>query len=253
MALFEPRKGANDIYVFDLARGVRSRLTAGLANNKNPVWSPSGNRVVFSSDGDGMYDIYARADDGATPAQAIWKGGDDKTPSAFSPDGKWLLAGQYSAKTDFDLWLLPANGEGKPQLLIGTEEQDGEATFSPDGSWILYSSGAPGHGEIYVRHFPTGRSVQVSTNGGSFPWWSTDGSEIYFGTTAHDMYAVPFRATGSTPALGKPALLFHRSKGLRFWQPSHKPGRFLGATPSAPEESIQVVNYVTGWSEKLPP
>jgi eukaryotic-like serine/threonine-protein kinase len=111
---FDSKKGACDIYVYDIARGIRSKLTGGLANYDQFIWSQSGDRILFSADGDGMYDVYAQADDGATPAQPVWKGGDDKHPTSVSPDGRSLLASQYSAKTKTDIWLVPMDGTAKP-------------------------------------------------------------------------------------------------------------------------------------------
>jgi Tol biopolymer transport system component len=246
MMKFEPKKGAYDVYVYDLTRGVRTRLTSGLSNNTGPVWAPSGDRLFFGSDGDGMYDVYARADDATTPAQPIWKGGDDKGANSISPDGRTLIGDLFSAKTKNDLWVLPADGSGKPQLLVATDDDETSARFSPDGKWILYMSSTGSHRSIYVRAFPTGRSVQVAAEPGGNPAWSADGTEIYFLSEKNDQFAVPFHAAGTTPELGKPILLFHRPRMMWSWQPSHKPGRFLGMTPSSPEETVAYVNYVQG-------
>jgi Tol biopolymer transport system component len=251
MAKFEPKKGAYDIYVYDIARGVRSRLTSGLANYSGPLWTHTGDRIIYAGDGDGMYDVYQQPDDGATPAQTVWKGGDDKHPSDISPDGRWLLAMQYSAKTKSDIWLVPLDGSGKPSPLIATNEDDNSARVSPDGKWIVYMSSQSGRGETYVRAFPNGRSVQVSIDGGDSPFWSPDGSEIYFVSRDVNVMAVPFHAAGSTPQPGKPAALFRIPRAMTWFMPSHKPGRFIGAVRTAPEESIRVINYMSGWMDKL--
>jgi Tol biopolymer transport system component len=247
----EPKKGANDVYVYDIARGVRSKMTGGLANHLQLVWSPSGDRIFFAADGGGMYDDYAQPDDGATPALPIWTGGDDKHPLSISPDGRTLLSTLYSARTKSDLWSVPLTGDAKPAPLIVTEGEDGEARFSPDGKWIAYSSSQSGRAEVYARAFPAGRSVQVSVDGGGSPDWSPDGNEIYFYTRDADVVAAPFHAAGAVPQPGKPALLFHMPRSMSWFAPSHKPGRFLGATRTNPQESISVINYMSGWAEKL--
>ena len=251
MTKWQSKKGAYDIYVYDIARGVRSKLTGGLANFGNPVWMRGGDRILFSADGDGMYDIYAQPDDGATPPQAIWKGGDDKHPLTLSPDGRSLLAAQYSAKTKDDVWLVPMDGSAKPSPLIVSEEQDHEASFSPDGKWIAYTSTQSGRPEVYARAFPVGHSMQISIDGGEFPFWSPDGREIFFESLSNDLKAVPFHAAGSSPQPGKPVTLFHEPRSMMWLAPSQKPGRFLGVMQTAPEESIKVINYLTGWMEKI--
>ena len=251
MERFDSKKGAFDIYVYDIARGIRSRLTGGLANHSQATWSTDGSRILFSADGDGMYDIYAQPDDGATPPQPVWKGGDDKHPHSISPDGRWLLALQYSAKTKNDLWLVPLDGSAKPSPLIVTDESESSAHFSPDGKWFVYGSSQSGRREVYVRAFPNGRSVQVSIDGGESASWSPDQSEIYFFTLAGDVMAAPFRAAGATPQPGKPAVLFHAPSPMLFFAPSHKPGRFIGSVRTAPEESVKVINYLSGWMERI--
>jgi serine/threonine protein kinase len=247
----ESKKGASDIYVYDIARGIRSKLTGGLANHGVPLWTPAGDRLVFAGDGDGMYDVYSQPDDGAVPAQVIWKGGDDKYPMTISPDGRSLLASQYSGKTRSDIWLVPMGSGAKPSPLIATDEQEEGARFSPDGKWIAYSSSQSGRDEVYVRGFPNGRSLQVSIDGGNSPEWSPDGSEIYFVTRDLNVAAAPFHASGATPQPGKPATLFRMPSAMVWFSPSHKPGRFIGIVRTAPEESIKVINYLSGWREKL--
>ncbi|MEA2338128.1 MAG: eukaryotic-like serine/threonine-protein kinase, partial [Thermoanaerobaculia bacterium] len=247
MTRFATKKGASDIYVYDVARGIRSKLTGGLANYDQIVWSQSGDRILFSDDGDGMYDVYSKPDDGATPAVPIWKGGDDKHPVDVSPDGRFLLARQYSVKTKDDIWLVPLDGTTKPSLLIVTDESEGSSRFSPDGAWIVYASEQSGRSEVYVRAFPGGRSVQVSVEGGDSPRWSPDGSEIFFWARDGNYMAAPFHAAGATPQPGKTVALFHGSKSMMSFLPSHKVGRFLGAVRTAPQESIKVINYLSGW------
>jgi Tol biopolymer transport system component len=251
MMKWDAKKGANDVYVYDIARGIRTKLTGGLANHSNPIWAPPGDRVFFDGDGDGMYDVYARADDGASSARVVWKGGDDKHPDAISPDGRWLLAQQYSAKTKDDIWLVPLDATEKASPLIATDETDTGAKFSPDGKWIAYVSAQSGRNEVYVRGFPEGRSLQVSVDGGDGARWSPDGSEIYFLSRTNDVMAAPVHLAGTLPQPGKPAALFHVPNAMVSFAPSHKAGRFIGVVRTAPEESIKVINYMSGWMEKL--
>ena len=55
------------------------------------------------------------------------------------------------------------------------------AVFSPDGRYVAYCSNKSGRQEVYVRPFPEGGFFwQVSTDGGSMPQWSRDGSELFY-------------------------------------------------------------------------
>ena len=108
-----------------------------------------------------------------------------------------------------------------------------------------------GRFEVFVRAFPAGRSLQVSVDGGDEPYWSADGSEIYFTAFDGNYIATSFHAAGTTAQPGKPVVLFHPAATMVSFVPSHKPGRFLGVVRTAPAESIGVINYMSGWMAKL--
>ena len=61
----DPATNTRDIWVLDLVRGVSSRLTFDKADDVNPVWSPDGSRIAFSSDRRGNRDLYWKAASGA--------------------------------------------------------------------------------------------------------------------------------------------------------------------------------------------
>jgi Tol biopolymer transport system component len=49
---------SNNIYITDNTHGDYMSLTDDFSTNLSPAWSPSGDRIAFSSDIDGNYDIY---------------------------------------------------------------------------------------------------------------------------------------------------------------------------------------------------
>ena len=57
--------GTNDIWVLDLARGVRTRLTFGPVSNSFPVWSPDGKWIAYTSDRNGHSNLYRKPSDGS--------------------------------------------------------------------------------------------------------------------------------------------------------------------------------------------
>ena len=80
----DPRTGSQDIWLFDLVRGIPSRFTAGLWRNVNPLWSPDGSRIVFSSHREGILDLYQKAASGVGGEEVLLKSG---RMTSFSPDG----------------------------------------------------------------------------------------------------------------------------------------------------------------------
>ena len=62
--------GRSDIWIYDLSRNVGSRLTFDEARDTNPVWSPDGKRVAFTSKRGGEFGIYVRNADGRDNVKA---------------------------------------------------------------------------------------------------------------------------------------------------------------------------------------
>ena len=64
---------AANVWLFDVARGVRTPLTvSGRAGG--PIWSPDGRRVVFASSHKGHPDLYQKASNGAGPEDVAARG-----------------------------------------------------------------------------------------------------------------------------------------------------------------------------------
>jgi eukaryotic-like serine/threonine-protein kinase len=250
MSKYDPRKGATNIHVHDVARGVSNQLTSGLADATQAVWSPDGSRVFYSSDRDGLYDIYVQSDDGAAPAQPVWKGVQDKWVTDISPDGSVLLVCLYSPKTERDLWIVPLNGGAPRPWITGAGIDDG-AVFSPDGKWVTYVSNRSGRYEVYVAAFPEGRSFRVSTDGGFGPDWSHDGSRVIFASPDNTLYAAPVRTNGKTAEIGKAVTLFQMPPTMYAWIRSKTADRFLCRTVVDPHETVRVLHYVKGWADTL--
>ncbi|HXH93838.1 MAG TPA: protein kinase [Thermoanaerobaculia bacterium] len=246
MARWDPRKGANDIVIRDVARGVETRVTGGLSDNGNPVWSRDGSRIYFASDRDGAYNIYSQTDDGVSPPQHVWKGGDDNVSHDVSPDGTILLAGLYLEKTKNDIWIVPLNG-GAPRPWIATDANELYPRFSPDGKWVVYSSDRSGRLEVYVAAFPEGRSFQVSTAGGRGPDWDADGKHVVFEQDDDSLCSVAISTSGTTVVPSKPVVLFQLPKTINGWWRSRTAKRFLGRTVLDPAETVQVMHYIKGW------
>ena len=203
---WDATKGAADILIIDLVRGIRTRLTSGLSTHFSSVWSADGDRVFFISDRDGPYDLYVQAEDGATPAIAVWKS--DKDKDLFDASRDALLAGEFDVKAQGDIWLVPIDAPEKRRPLVTTEADERNATFSPDGKWISYISDRSGRYEVYVRRLDGGRTTQVSTEGAAGHLWSIDGKELFIRNLANQRFAVPLMYKETEVVPGKATPLF---------------------------------------------
>jgi Tol biopolymer transport system component len=77
-----------------------------------------------------------------------------------------------------DVWELPLDG-GPPQPLIRTQFDEAAPVFSPQSGLLAYQSNEAGRWEVFVRQ-ANDRRVAVSTDGGTHPFWSADGKELFF-------------------------------------------------------------------------
>ena len=172
----------HDIWLFDVDRGVKSRLTYDRADEVDPLLSPDGRRVVFSSRRVQRKGVYLKTlETTAAPELLLEEDQWTKVPLSFSPDGRHLLYSMFHPETSFDLWVVALSGERKPVSFVRTVGDERHGDFSPDGRWIVYESTESGRNEVYVSPFPaTGAKWPVSTSGGESPHWRGDGKEVFF-------------------------------------------------------------------------
>jgi len=74
----DPQSKTEDIWVMDLARGVRTRFTFDPARDTWPVWSPDGGRVAFASNRKGHFDLYVKNASGAANEELLYESDVDK-------------------------------------------------------------------------------------------------------------------------------------------------------------------------------
>ncbi len=204
VGLFDQKSRNNDIWIYEVSRRLKTRFTFDPAAEVNPVWSPDGNRIVFTSTRKGIGDLYIKSSSGAGSEEVLLESSEDKAPTDWSSDGKFLAYTVYvGPKTQSDIWVLPLDpkgtaGDRKPILFLQTEFDEGEARFSPDGHWIAYTSDESGQAEVYLQPFPgPGGKSQVSTAGGFSPSWRRDGREIYFGSNDSKLMRAEIALKGS--------------------------------------------------------
>ena len=69
---------------------------------------------------------------------------------------------------------------------------------SPDARWVAYQSDVSGRAEVYIRPLgATGREQQISTAGGTGPWWSPSGRELYYVNGRSELVEVQADSHGS--------------------------------------------------------
>ncbi|MBR6211652.1 MAG: PD40 domain-containing protein, partial [Bacteroidales bacterium] len=98
-----------DIYTVPVTGGTARQLTTNPAYDSDPVWTPDGTQIFFSSWREGSKDIYRVAASGGTPKRITNYPGNE-TPKAVLPDGR--IAFTASLQPDINYGGFP----GDPQV-----------------------------------------------------------------------------------------------------------------------------------------
>jgi Tol biopolymer transport system component len=258
VSLFDPSARTIDIWIYEVARGLRTRFTFDPAYERFPIWSPDGSRVAFASTRKGQYDLFVKPASGAGTEELLVTTGRNLYPTDWSADGRYLLYwSSGDPKTGFDLWMLPMAGERKPVSFLQTTYNESDGHFSPDGKWIAYVSNESGTDQVYVAPFPgPGGKWQISSTGGSRPTWRRDGREIVYLAPDDKLMATEVSAKNSNFEVGAVHPLF-QTKPQRtgsFFPTLYDTGRdaqrFLVNTSSA-QKSTTPVTLVVNWTADL--
>jgi hypothetical protein len=208
-------EGNSDVWALDLGRGVSSRIAFGPMTDRQPIWSPDGRRILWSSSRTDKFDLYIKAASGTgQDEKLITIGATYLWATDWSGDGKFVLYTRNGDQTGQDLWMAPqstgASGEPqKPFPYLASPFNESYGVFSPHGHWIAYESNESGRPEVYVQGFPlTNQKVRISTGGGTDAAWSKNGGELFYRAADRNLMAVPYRATETTFEPGAPKVLF---------------------------------------------
>ena len=213
VGISDPKTSTRDLWVFDLVRGTSSRLTFDPADDLNPLWSPDGSRIVFTSSRKGRRDIWQKLASGVGDAELLFASEEPKSVEDWSLDGRFVV---YNITGPFDVWALPLVGDRRPVPLLTDEFTEHQAQLSPNGRWIAYTSLDSGRPQVHVRSFSpaqngenaaAGSKWQISRAGGLEAAWRRDGKELYY-LEDQNLMAVNVTTDSAIFEVGIPKVLF---------------------------------------------
>jgi Tol biopolymer transport system component len=198
-------KRDNFLWVTDLEKGSTLRITSDFS--QGPIWSPDGSRIAYSS----TPGMAAKASNGLGDAELLIEG--PRFPACWSPDGRFILFKYRGVKTRMDVWALPTFGDKKEFPVLNSQFDEQTPSLSPDGRWLAYFSDETGNGEIYVQSFSAEGKMgtdkkRISANGGVYPVWRHDGSELFFVGGDGQMMAAKVNTKGPEFEFEPPKPLF---------------------------------------------
>lgn len=215
------QSGQSDLWTIELASGKFTRVTNDTLPRINPLWSPDGKYLYYSSFRNGDFPIHRRPSDGSGTEELLFQytPGAGVFPSDISPDGKYLMcdAGGY-------LIAVPLAGDPASRKEIETlrdEFTNNIGRISPDGRFIAYRSdeAQAERGEIYIRPFnastalPGDQKWRLSKDGVlAMLHWRADGREVFWrglNLESNDLLVMSVDVTTTpTVSVGTPKLLF---------------------------------------------
>ena len=220
IAATRDRPGGSDLWVLDAERGRGPRLTDS-PTNIFPVWSPNGQRILYSSGA--ARNLVSKASSGEGPELHLTQSPNNQFSTDWSADGRSILYSELAPDTQRDLWVLPLALDGKPSAgakpvpYLRTQFSESEGRFSPELTprWVAYQSNATGHSEIYINSFPEPHGeIPISTGGGLFPQWSPKGDELFYVSPDYKLMAVRLKVVGGSMETSSPRELFRSGQRI---------------------------------------
>ena len=251
-----------DLWVVDLARGVRTRV-ASAVRLAAPVWSPDGRQLAVAASDGGAFRVVTVAADASRGPEVVFSGSWSAFPSSWMPDGSAIVLTRVDPRHGLDLVLaqvaalgevaLPAQPGAPAQTsrderrtagreLVVTAADEANGVISPDGRWVAYETDDTGRWGIAVRPVaPGGPTVTIAASGRA-PTWRDNRTILY----ADADRVLRVRSRSITAFDPEPTQIV--GSGIsRTWRATTADGRMLVTTGTlAPAPSVTI-----GWLDEV--
>jgi hypothetical protein len=256
----DPAHNNPDIWVEDLERGTRVRVTTAAEPDLRPVWSPDGGRLAYVTGHlpgrPGQRTIRISAADGTgvlseAPCPAAYC-----EPTDWSADGRELLVNVLDDR-GWDVWVVATDTSAETRPLLAGALAERDARLSPDGGWIAYVSEESGRAEVSVRVVDGApRRVVVSAAGGDQPVWRRDGKELFLVEPGGRLQSAAVRWVDGVPSFDVPVDLPIEPIGFGHWgtqyDVSPDGARVYALRPNR-DQAPREIEIVIGWNRLLEP
>ena len=218
-----------DIWIASQDGTNPTRLTAHVARDSFPRFSPDGKLVAFSSNRMGNDDVFVMSAAGGEPRQLTFNTTGD-TVLSWSPDGAFIVFASQRSTSPWrsPLYKVPVGG-GLPIAMdmdtgnTGMIKQDGSTVAFTRLGGSYWRKGYRGNraDDIWIQDLRTKKITQLTDANlkefkthtqDTYPMWGADGM-IYFASERSDIFNIwKIADTGGSPA----QVTFHKEDGVQF-------------------------------------
>lgn len=219
----------DDIWLADKDGKAPRRLTAHVARDFMPRFSPDGRWIAFTSNRLGNNDVYVVPASGGEPKQLTWFTGDDQA-LYWTPDGSAIVmaSGRGSAAWGSPLYLLPLDGtQPRPMGM----DMGRSGMMKQDATLVAFNRTLPSYwrkgyrgnsnADIAVQDLKTGQITELTDTDPKgykefthdvHPMWGADGM-IYFASERDGVFNIwRIAASGGAPQ----QVTRHKEDGVQF-------------------------------------
>jgi len=213
------------LWTVEAIGGVARPVTMHEAYHINPVFSPDGRWLAFTSNRNGGYDVFVVASQGGKPRRLTFDSAADVV-NGWSPDGKQILFSSnrnVSFPGGYELYSVPVEG-GRTHRISAHEGKEG--AWSPKGDQIAYVRG-PGswyrkgyrgssNDDIWLCDADGSNNRRLTDFHGQdvSPMWSPDARTLYY---VSEKFGTPANIVRQEPIPGGKVeqLTYHKDEGVR--------------------------------------
>jgi tricorn protease len=175
-----------DIFTVPADKGdVRNLTQTPGIRERGAAWSPDGRWIAYLSDRTGEYEVYLRPGDGKGSEKQVTRGaGNWRFDPRWSPDSKRLAF----SDSDFDLWLVEAEGGALTKVDHAPAREIDDLSWSGDGRWLAYAKLEPNqYRSIFLYDTKTNGITRVTSDltDDANPCFDPVGKYLFFSSARH--------------------------------------------------------------------
>ncbi len=238
--IFESSDDDVDLWTTDIGPGHIAESPRRFPANstqadENPQYSPDGRRIVFASSRSGSAELWLCLADGSQLQQLTHLSTALLGCPRWAPDGKKIAFDSFEG-TEGQVLTIDVDTRQVQQLTAG-HEGEVRPSWSADGNWIYFRTARSGREEIWKRPSAGGEPTQVTLNGGSEIFESSEMGQIFYCKRWDKM------GLWRMPVGGGPETLVHPLVGQGWWEGAKSGIYFLENIPNTSDSALRKIRF----------